>query len=74
MLTTPEVQHYLQIRRINSIRHLMRAKATVQLMCSFVLSQLDNCNSLLIDISCDQMYRLQKVQNHAANVFLQKQA
>ena len=32
--------------------------------CSFVLILLDYCNSLLIDINCDQMYRLPKVQNH----------
>ncbi|WP_419585632.1 hypothetical protein, partial [Thiolapillus sp.] len=46
--------------------------ATVPLMCSFVLSRLDYCNSLLIDITSDQMYRLQKIQNHAAKVLLRK--
>ena len=51
---------YLEIRRISSVRHLLMRKATVQLMCSFVLSCLDYCNSLLIDIISDQMYRLQK--------------
>ena len=65
---------YLEIRRISSVRHLLLRKATVQLMCSFVLSRLDYCNSLLIDITSDQMYRLQKIQNHAAKVvFSQKQ-
>ena len=34
---------YLEIRRISSVRHL--------LMCSLVLSRLDYCNSLLIDIT-----------------------
>ena len=58
----------LEIRRISSIRHLMTTKATAQLRCSFILSRLDYCNSLLIDINCDQMYSLQKVQNHAAKV------
>ena len=41
-------------------------------MCSFVLSRLDYCNSLLIDITSDQMYRLQKIQNHAAKVVFHK--
>ena len=59
---------YLEIRRISSVCHLLMRKATVQLMCSFVLSRLDYCNSLLIDITSDQMFRLQKVQNHAAKV------
>ena len=63
---------YLEIRRISSVRHLLTRKVTVQLMCSFVLSRLDYCNSLLIDITSDQMYRLQKIQNHAAKVLLRK--
>ena len=62
----------LEIRRISSIRHLLTTKATAQLMCSFVLSRLDYCNSLLIDINCDQMHRLRKVKNHAAKVILRK--
>ena len=41
-------------------------------MCSFVLSRLDYCNSLLIDITSDHMYRLQKIQNHAAKVVFRK--
>ena len=41
-------------------------------MCSFVLSRLDYCNSLLIAINCDQMHRLQKVKNHAAKVVFRK--
>ena len=63
---------YLEIRRISSVRHLLTRKAAVQLMCSFVLSRLDHCNSLLIDITSDQMYCLQKIQSHAAKVFFHK--
>ncbi len=59
---------YLEIRGMSSIRHRLTTKATAHLMCSFVLSRLDYCNSLLIDTNCDQMYRLQKVRNHAAKV------
>ena len=54
---------YLEIRRISSVRHHLTRKATVQLMCFFVLSRLDCCNSLLTDITSDQMYRLQKNKN-----------
>ena len=49
---------YLEIRRISSVRHLLTKKATVQLMYSFVLSRLDYCSSLLIDITSDQMLHL----------------
>ena len=63
---------YLEIKRISSVRHLLTRKATVQLMCSFFLSRLDYCNSLLIDITSDQMYHLKKNQNHAAKVVFHK--
>ena len=63
---------YFEIRRISSIRHLLTTKATAQLMCSLVLSRLDGCNSLLVDIYCDQIYRLQKVQNNAAKAVFRK--
>ena len=67
---TDHISHsaYLEIRRISSVCHLLTTKPIAQLMCSLVFSWLDYCNSLFIDINCDQMYRLQKVQNHAANV------
>ena len=63
---------YLEIKKISSVRHLLTRQATVQLMCSFVLSRLDYWNSLLIDITSDQMYRLQKIPNHAAKVVFRK--
>ena len=71
---TDHISHsvYLEIKKIGSIRHLLMKKATAQLMYSFILSCLDNCNSLLINITADQMYRLQKVQNHAAKVAFRK--
>ena len=40
--------------------------------CVLLFCQLDYCKSLLIDINCDQMYRLQKVENHAAKVVFHK--
>ena len=73
---TDHISHsvYLEIRRISSVCHLLTKKATVQLMCSFVLSRLDYCNSLLIDITSDQMYRLQKKSKSSSQSrFSQKQ-
>ena len=63
---------YLEIGRIRSVRHLLTTKSTAQLMCSFVLSRSDYCNSLLIDINCDQMYRMQNVQTNAAKAVFRK--
>ena len=61
----------LEIRWIGSVCHLMM-KTTAQLMCFFVPSQLDCRNSLLIDSKCDEMCRLQKVENHAEKVVFHK--
>ena len=38
---------YAELRRINSIRHLLTVNATQTLVSAFVLSKLDYCNSLL---------------------------
>ena len=51
--------------------YLLTRKATVQLMCSFVLS-LWTIAALLIYITSDQMYCLQKIQNYAAKVVFRK--
>ena len=65
---------YLEIRRISSVCHLLSRKTTVQLVCSFVLSRLEYCNSLIIDITSDQMYRLQKYSKACSQSrFSQKQ-
>ncbi len=63
---------YLELRRISSVRHLLSVEATKTLVCSFVLSRLDYCNSLLA--GCDQslLSRLQKVQNNAARLILRR--
>ena len=38
---------YLEIRRISSIHQYLTVEATKTLLCAFVLSKLDHCNSLL---------------------------
>jgi hypothetical protein len=62
---------YLEMRRISSIRHYLSAAATKTLICAFVLSRLDYCNSLLAGIQQYQLDRLQKVQNNAARLISQ---
>ena len=41
---------YFELRRINSIRNLLSIDAVKTLVCSFVLSRLDYCNSLLVGL------------------------
>ena len=59
---------YNELRKIASIRHLLTFEATKSLTCSLVLSKLDYCNSLLLNIQKTHIERLQKIQNSAARL------
>ena len=61
---------YLSIRHISSIRRYLTVQATKTLVCAFVLSRLDYCNSLLAGCPKYAIDRLQKVQNSAARLVL----
>jgi hypothetical protein len=63
---------YLELRRISSVRHLLSEEATKTLVCSFVLSRLDYCNSLLAGSHQSLLSKLQKVQNNAARLILRR--
>ena len=64
---------YLAMRQIASIcRYLTEKKNTVQLVCSFVLSRLDYCNATLTGLPATHIARLQRIQNNAARLVLQK--
>ena len=59
---------YLALRQISSIRQFLSEDATKKLVCSFVLSRLDYCNSMLSGCPKYLVDRLQKVQNSAARL------
>ncbi|WP_419629831.1 hypothetical protein, partial [Thiolapillus sp.] len=59
---------YVEIRRISNIRHYLTTDATKTLVCAFVLSKLDYCNSLLSSCPNQLLNKLQKVQNSAARL------
>ena len=61
---------YYELRRISSIRHFLSTPATKTLVCSFVLSRLDYCNSLLAGCPKYLIDKLQRVQNNAARLVL----
>ena len=61
---------YYELRRISSIRHFLSTSATKTLVCSFVLSRLDYCNSLLAGCPQYLIDKLQRVQNNAARLVL----
>ena len=61
---------YLELRRISSVRSFLSADATKTLVCAFVLSRIDYCNSLLAGLPKYQLDRLQRIQNNAARLIL----
>ncbi|KAK7092477.1 hypothetical protein V1264_008215 [Littorina saxatilis] len=58
----------MEIRRIGSIRQYLTEDATKRLVCSGILSRLDNCNSLLAECPKSVTKPLQLVQNAAARL------
>ena len=62
---------YIAIRQISTIRKYLTIEATKTLVCSFVLSRLDYCNSLLAGCPQHLIDKLQKVQNSAARLIFQ---
>ena len=59
---------YIEIRRISNIRHYLTIDATNTVLCAFVLSKSDYCNSLLSGSPKHLLDKLQKVQNSAARL------
>ena len=59
---------YTNLRRIKAIRPYLTLNATKSLVLALVMSHLDYCNSLLIGISCENINKLQAVQNAAARI------
>ena len=57
---------YLELHRISTIHHYLSVDVTKILICAFVLSRIDYCNSLLAGIPKHLLDRLQKIQNYAA--------
>ena len=50
------------------VRHLLSAEATTTLVCAFIFSKLDYCNSLLAGLPKHLIHRLQRIQNNAARL------
>ena len=61
---------YFELRCLASIRGFMASTANATLVCSFVLSRIDYCYSLLSDSSLDVTCHLQQILNYSAHVIL----
>ena len=59
---------YLELRQISAICHYLSKDVTKKLLCMFILSRLDYCNSLSVGCPKYLLSKLQKVQNNAARL------
>ena len=57
---------------LEKIHSFLSADASNKLAVSLILSRLDYCNSLLAGIPDNKLNKLQRIQNHAARLFLRK--
>ena len=57
----------IQIYKIAKIRDFLNTDVTKTLITSLILSKIDYCNSLLLNLPSDKIDKLQCVQNNAAS-------
>ena len=60
------------LKKIATIRDYLTKDVTSMLVTTLVLSRLDYCNSLLVNISQDKISRLQVIQNSAAKLVVRE--
>ena len=63
---------FFELRKISHTRAFLNEASLQKLVTSFVLSRLDYCNSLLVNLPNDTIPKLQRIQNHAARLVLKK--
>ena len=63
---------YYHIRRISKIRKYLDVDSAKTLVQNLVISRLDYCNSLLVNLPKRLIQKLQKVQNHCARLIYRK--
>ena len=64
---------YCEIRRMKQISNFVSSECSLKkIASSFILSRLDYCNSLFINLPKKDIYQLQKLQNYAARTILKR--
>ena len=63
---------FFELRKISHMRAFLNEASLQKLITSFVLSRMDYCNSLLVNLPNDTITKLQRIQNHAARLVLKK--
>ena len=62
----------LELRRISQMKSFLSQNSIKNVVTSLILSRLDYCNSLLVGITEEGLSKLQRVQNYAARIVLDK--
>ena len=71
--TNKVVSHcYYLLKQIGRIRNMLTQEHTEMLVHSVISSRLDQCNSLFVNMSKSNLFKLQKVQNAAARLIVRK--
>lgn len=65
-------QLYLEMRRIGAMVKFLDETSKKTLVSAFILSRLDYCNSLFLNLPNNTLDRLQKSQNNAARMIMNK--
>ena len=63
---------YKLLKDIGRVRNVLKHEDTEKLVHAVISSRLDYCNSLYFNMSQENMYKLQKVQNAAARLIVKK--
>ena len=63
---------FFELRKISHMRAFLNEASLQKLVTSFVLSRMDYCNSLLVNLPNDTITKLQRIQNHVARLVLKK--
>ena len=61
---------FMAIRKLSSIKNVLTKEQLKSLVCSFVFSQIDYCNSLYYGLNSSLLKKLQYVQNCAARLVM----
>ena len=64
-------QGYMHVKNIGRIRNILSKQQTEMLVHAVITGTMDYCNSLLINTSQSNLYKLQKLQNAAARLVVQ---
>ena len=65
---------YAMIKKLHQVKGYLSEDHLKQIVCSYILQNLDYCNSLYYGMNCHLLNKLQRVQNSAARLILKERS